>query len=887
MRGHGNYELENYDQQYANEERRMFQYLDFEGAITTNPLHETASGSGSSTTVQRRLTDEELAATGNVFGGLDLSFSGGATTTNPLHETASGSDYSTTAGASPSAPENDVHDMSDADEDLRQRLDTVPLLADLPVPPLSLAEDASMVVVTQPPQSFANAFAPPHAPFVLPVKSDTQLSLMNRPSMTFVDTQWAPGMVVVVPARAFGEKYAEANPGKYYLGVIKELDKEDAMGRIWIVEYKGHESEPHPTDEAFFVKRCFGSNRHTAPWTHDEDDALIELVKVHGIGDLGCQKIAAILGSRTAGAVPSRWEVIRKQNGGLGPLIKKDKWTHDEEERLKRLVREYGGQELFGLKTDWKEISQLLGTGRTPAAVESHWKETSTYTPKPLPKKWTHVEEVRLKKLVKLCGDGPRDWKEISVLLGTGRTETAVKQHWQIITREMREQQTKKKEVKQPDKRTLNQNEDGTYGRPRGASPLHHQWDSKRGEWTPKPDGAKPKEVDHLAAVFAAPTMASEEPLTIEPDENGWLPTDPREVHHELKVRKATRTLMDAVARAKEKRPQKRPRSDLADDDVGSAGAGDLTSVLSDLREFLRSLDRDALDEVLKGLNDPAVNLSDEARRILKEAAETAPAPDLAAKHDDRAPPNLEQLFAAPGGFADSRMGQLIGELLAQQRTGAPVDALRKAAADEVVGGAPEKQHGYYTPARGAGTTDDGKTIYREFLSGSNSNEAHVDVVLLTAAALVCALKEVSADSVLSVLKGLNTASLIAVAALTCHVGKEASAQLRGDDCVRTVNKLVELALRNSSPDLARKTFAEESREAWHHGEVKVLISLLRSGASSMQIASFCRGPCRHCHAFFKMLGHVTVGDGDAIPACLVPAGATVKGSKAGVYTIA
>ena len=36
-------------------------------------------------------------------------------------------------------------------------------------------------------------------------------------------------------------------------------------------------------------------------------------------------------------------------------------------------------------------------------------------------------------------------------------------------------------------------------------------------------------------------------------------------------------------------------------------------------------------------------------------------------------------------------------------------------------------------------------------------------------------------------------------------------------------------------------------------------------------------GPCRHCtRGFFKMLGHVTVGDGDAIPACLVPAGATV-----------
>ena len=839
---HGDYELVNYEKQHALLERQMLGGLDFEGATATNPLHETASGSGSSTTAQRRLTDEELAATGNVFDSLDLSFSGGAATTNPLHETASGSDYSTTAGASPSAPENDVHDMLDADEDLRQRLDTVPLLADLSVPPLSLAEDASMDVVTQPPPSFANAFAPPRAPFVLPVKSGapfvlpvksgTPPTLMNRPSMTFVDTQWAPGMSVVVPARAFGEKYAEANPGKYYLGVIKELDKEDAMGRIWIVEYKGHESEPHPTDEAFFVKRCFGSNRHTAPWTHDEDDALIELVKVHGTGYLGCQKIAAILGSRTESEVSGRFQKLRRQNDGLRPVppIKK-RWTRDEEEELKRLVKEHGDG-----PRDWKEISERLGTGRTDVAVKDRW---SAFFSGLGPKKWTRDEEVRLKKIVREYGDGPRDWKEISELLGTGRTAGAVSGRWLLI----------KKEV--------------------------------------KPDGAKPKEVDHLAAVFAAPTMASEEPLTIEPDENGWLPTDPREVHHELKVRKATRTLMEAVARAKHKRPQKRPRSDLADDDVGSADAGDLTSVLSDLREFLRSLDRDALDEVLKGLNDPAVNLSDEARRILKEAAETAPAPDLAAKHDDRAPPNLEQLFAAPGGFADSRMGQLIGELLAQQRTGAPVDALRKAAADEVVGGAPEKQYGWCTPARGVGTTDDGTTIYREFLSGSNSDEAHVDVVLLTAAALVCALKEVSADSVLSVLKDLNTASLIAVAALTCHVGKEASAQLRGDDCVRTVNKLVELALRNSSPDLARETFAQESREAWHHGEVKVLISLLRSGASSMQIASFCRGPCRHCHAFFKMLGHVTVGDGDAIPACLVPAGATVKGSKAGVYTIA
>ena len=43
-----------------------------------------------------------------------------------------------------------------------------------------------------------------------------------------------------------------------------------------------------------------------------------------------------------------------------------------------------------------------------------------------------------------------------------------------------------KKEVKQPDKSKLNKNEDGTYKRPRGAPRQNQQWDSERGEWTPQ-----------------------------------------------------------------------------------------------------------------------------------------------------------------------------------------------------------------------------------------------------------------------------------------------------------------------------------------------------------------------------------------------------------------
>ena len=80
-------------------------------------------------------------------------------------------------------------------------------------------------------------------------------------------SKWRPGQTVVVPASAFGEAYALANPGMHYTGTILELDDECAAGRTWLVDYAG---EPHPTDEAFFAEAA------ASPAPNEADDASVD-----------------------------------------------------------------------------------------------------------------------------------------------------------------------------------------------------------------------------------------------------------------------------------------------------------------------------------------------------------------------------------------------------------------------------------------------------------------------------------------------------------------------------------------------------------------------------------------------------------------------------------
>ena len=55
---------------------------------------------------------------------------------------------------------------------------------------------------------------------------------------------------------------------------------------------------------------------------------------------------------------------------------KKPKWTPEEDDALKGLVDELGS------RGAWPQIAQRLGTGRSPAAVEQHWRGGGGEAPK-------------------------------------------------------------------------------------------------------------------------------------------------------------------------------------------------------------------------------------------------------------------------------------------------------------------------------------------------------------------------------------------------------------------------------------------------------------------------------------------------------------------------